>query len=58
MALYMAYSPITVLPEPVGAQTTTEFPASKEAMACFWNSSSSKGKISLRSKEGLGLVIL
>jgi len=47
----MAYSPIKVLPEPVGAQTTTDLPAARAAIADCWKSSSLKGKMVLRSKE-------
>ncbi len=45
----MPYSPTKVLPEPVGAQTTTERPAFREAIASSWNLSSSKGNTELGS---------
>ncbi len=49
----MAYSPIRVLPEPVGAQTTTDFPAFRAAIACFWNSSNSNGNKVFRASSWL-----
>ena len=44
----MAYSPTRVLPEPVGALTTTEWPMFKASIASSWKGSSGKGKSSPR----------
>ena len=40
-AATMAVSPTSVFPEPVGADTTTESPSNKNAVASFWNASRS-----------------
>ena len=40
----MAYSPTSVLPEPVGALTTTEWPWFKASIASSWKGSSGNGK--------------
>ena len=42
----MANSPINVLPDPVGAVKTTEFPLLIARIASNWKSSSGKGKYS------------
>src|SRR5258705_10010054 len=41
----MACSATTVLPEPVGAATSTDRPSSRAAMARSWKSSSSKSYV-------------
>jgi len=53
----MAYSPIKVLPEPVGALTTTEWPWFKAAMASNWKSSKGNPKSWLGSNGVAGLVL-
>ena len=42
----MANSPITVLPEPVGAVKTTEFPLLIALIASIWKGSRGNGKYS------------
>lgn len=46
MARWMAYSPTSVLPLPVGALTTTEWPWFRASIASSWKGSRGKGKTS------------
>jgi hypothetical protein len=47
----MAYSPINVLPDPVGALTTTEWPWLRASIASNWKSSRGKGNSWFGSSE-------
>ena len=52
----MAYSPTNVLPDPVGALTTTECPWFKASIASNWKSSSGKEKIVAGSRPDAAIT--